>query len=240
MLALTLRGIEWSMLMCAVFVVVASPLGLLVGALAGYFGGMVDDLLMRSVDITLTVPFFVVVLVLTAAFPSARSPIGLALLIALSSWMALARIVRAQFLSLRQREYVEAAQALGASDRRIMLRHLLPNSLGDITVWLTLGATAAIGTEATLSFIGYGVQGSEVSLGRLRGRGRGGGGQPTLAVLLPRGHAAAHRAVGEHGRGRHPGRIRPVPDPPALTRHAGGSPTDPADPATPAALRIEP
>lgn len=170
-LALTLRGIQWSMLMCAVFVVVACALGLLVGALAGYFGGMVDDLLMRGVDITLAVPFLAVVLVLTSALPSARSPVGVALLIALSSWMALARIVRAQFLSLREREYVEAARALGASDRRIVLRHLLPNSLGEIMVWLTLGATAAIGTEAALSFLGYGVQGSEVSLGRLVAEG---------------------------------------------------------------------
>jgi ABC-type dipeptide/oligopeptide/nickel transport system permease subunit len=170
-LALTLRGIQWSMLMCAVFVVVACILGMLVGALAGYLGGMVDDLLMRSVDITLTVPFFAVVLVLTAAFPSARSPVGVALLIALSSWMALARIVRAQFLSLREREYVDAARALGASGRRIVLRHLVPNSLGEIMVWLTLGATAAVGTEATLSFLGYGVQGSEVSLGRLVAEG---------------------------------------------------------------------
>ena len=86
------------MLMCAVFVVVASALGLLVGALAGYFGGTVDDLLMRAVDITLALPFLAVVLVLAAAFPSARSPVGVALLIALTSWMALARIVRAQFL----------------------------------------------------------------------------------------------------------------------------------------------
>ncbi len=102
---------------------------------------------------------------------SARSPIGVALLIAVSSWMALARIVRAPFLSLREREYVEAAHALGARDRRILLRHLIPNALGDITVWLTLGATAAIGTVAALSFIGYGVQGSEVSLGRLVAEG---------------------------------------------------------------------
>jgi ABC-type dipeptide/oligopeptide/nickel transport system permease subunit len=170
-LALTLRGIQWSMLMCTVFVVVACVLGLLVGALAGYFGGVVDDILMRGVDITLTLPFLAVVLVLAAAYPSARSPIGVAVLIALSSWMALARIVRAEFLSLREREYIEAAQALGASDRRIMLRHLIPNSLGQITVWLTLGATAAIGTEAALSFIGFGVQGSEVSLGRLVAEG---------------------------------------------------------------------
>ena len=167
MLALTLRGIQWSMLMCAVFVVVAFAIGVLVGALAGYFGGVVDDVLMRGVDITLTVPFMVVVLVLAAAFPSARSPVGIALLIALSSWMALARIVRAEFLSLREREYVEAAHALGASNRRIVLRHLIPNSLSQITVWLTLGATVAIATEAALSYLGYGVQGSESSLGRL-------------------------------------------------------------------------
>jgi len=170
-LALTLRGIQWSMLMCGIFVVVACALGVLVGALAGYAGWVVDDLLMRGVDITLTIPFLAVVLVLTAAFPSARSPVGVALLIALSSWMALARIVRAQFLSLREREYVEAARALGASGRRVVVRHLLPNSLGEIMVWLTLGATAAIGTEAALSFLGYGVQGSEVSLGRLVAEG---------------------------------------------------------------------
>jgi ABC-type dipeptide/oligopeptide/nickel transport system permease subunit len=166
-LALTLRGIQWSMLMCAVFVVVACVLGVLVGALAGYAGGMVDDVLMRAVDITLTVPLLPVLLVLTAAIPSARSPVGIALLIGLFGWMALARIVRAQFLSLREREYVEAAQALGASGRRIVLRHLLPNSLSEIMTWATLGATTAIVAEATLSYLGFGVQGSEISLGRL-------------------------------------------------------------------------
>lgn len=167
MLALTLRGIQWSLLMCAVFVVVAGIFGVLIGAVAGYFSGLADDVLMRVVDVLMTLPFLAVVLVLAAAFPSARTPVGVALLIALSSWMALSRIVRAQFLSLRQREYVESAQALGASDRRIVLRHLLPNSLGQIIVWLTLGATAAISAEAALSFIGFGVQGSEASLGRL-------------------------------------------------------------------------
>jgi peptide/nickel transport system permease protein len=166
-LALTLRGIQWSMLMCGIFVVVACLLGLLVGTAAGYAGGHVDDVLMRAVDVTLTLPFLPVVLVLTAAIPSARSPVGVALVIALLGWMALARIVRAQFLSLREREYVEAARALGASGRRIVLRHLLPNSLSEIMTWLTLGATAAIGAEATLSYLGFGVQGSEISLGRL-------------------------------------------------------------------------
>jgi peptide/nickel transport system permease protein len=108
-----------------------------------------------------------------------------ALLIAVSSWMALSRIVRAQFMSLRQREYVEAAQALGASDRRIVLRHLIPNSLGQIIVWLTLGATAAISTEAALSFIGFGVQGAEVSLGRLVADGAAAAGSRAWLFYFP-------------------------------------------------------
>jgi ABC-type dipeptide/oligopeptide/nickel transport system permease subunit len=163
----TMRGIQWSMLMVAVFVVVAVTVGVLYGAVAGYRGGRVDDGLMRLLDVLLTVPLLVVVVVLLAAVPTARSPLGVATLIALSSWMSLARVVRAEFLALREREYVEAARALGASGPRIVLRHLLPNALGQVVVWSTVGAAGAIVTEAALSFLGYGVQGSEVSLGRL-------------------------------------------------------------------------
>jgi ABC-type dipeptide/oligopeptide/nickel transport system permease subunit len=170
-LLLTLRGIQWSMLIAGVFVVVAVALGVLVGAVAGYAGGHTDDVLMRMVDILLTVPAMAVILVVSAAYPGARSPVGIALIIALLSWTTLARIVRVEFLSLREREYIEAAHALGASDRRIVLRHLIPNSVGPITVWATLGAVGAIGAEAGLSFLGFGVQGSEVSLGRLVAEG---------------------------------------------------------------------
>ncbi len=81
--------------------------------------------------------------------------------------MDLARIVRSSFLSLREREYVEAAHALGASDKRIILKHLIPNSLGQIIVWGTLGAATAVITEAALSYLGYGVTGSQTSLGAL-------------------------------------------------------------------------
>jgi ABC-type dipeptide/oligopeptide/nickel transport system permease subunit len=170
-LLLTMRGVQWSMLMAVVFILTAGTIGVLYGAVAGYFGGRVDDVLMRLLDVTFTLPLLAVVIVVAAAFPSARSPFGVALLIALLNWMALSRIVRAQFLSLREREYVEAAHALGASDTRIVLKHLIPNSLSQIIVWSTLGATGAIGLEAALSFLGYGVQGSDTSLGRLVAEG---------------------------------------------------------------------
>ena len=170
-LLLTMRGIQWSMLMVGVFVVVAGVIGVLYGAVAGYFGGRVDNVLMRLLDVTLTVPLLPVIIVVAAAFPSARSPFGVAMLIALSSWMALSRIVRAEFLSLREREYVEAARALGASGTRIVLKHLIPNSLSQIVVWSTLGAAGAIVAEAALGYLGYGVQGSDTSLGRLVAEG---------------------------------------------------------------------
>jgi ABC-type dipeptide/oligopeptide/nickel transport system permease subunit len=156
-LLLTMRGLQWSMLMAVVFILIAGTIGVLYGAVAGYFGGRVDDVLMRLLDVSFTVPLLAVVIVVAAAFPSARSPFGVALLIALLNWMALSRIVRAQFLSLREQEYVEAAHALGASDTRIVFKHLIPNSLSQIIVWSTLGATGAIGLEAALSFLGYGV-----------------------------------------------------------------------------------
>jgi peptide/nickel transport system permease protein len=167
LLLLMMRGVQRSIFMSVVFVVVAGAIGVLFGALAGYFGRYVDNVLMRIVDVILTVPSLIVIVVVAAAFPSARSPLGIALFIALFGWMDLARIVRSQFLSLREREYVEAAHALGASNRRIIFKHLIPNSLGQIIVWATLGAATAVIIEAALSYLGYGVQGTDTSLGRL-------------------------------------------------------------------------
>lgn len=167
LLALMMRGIQRSTFISLLFVLIAGVLGVLVGAISGYFGRYVDNVLMRVVDVILTVPILVLIIVVAANFPSARSPVGIALFIALLGWMDLSRIVRSQFLSLREREYVEAAHALGASDRRIILRHLIPNSLGQIIVWATLGAATAVITEAALSYLGYGVQGADTSLGVL-------------------------------------------------------------------------
>lgn len=171
LLARMMRGIQRSTYISVIFVVIAGTLGISIGAVSGYFGRWVDNILMRIVDIILTVPILVAIIVVAANFPGARSPLGIALFIALLGWMDLARIVRSTFLSLREREYVEAAHALGASNRRIIVKHLIPNSLGQIIVWSTLGAAAAVITEAALSYLGYGVQGADTSLGSLVANG---------------------------------------------------------------------
>ena len=171
LLARMMRGVQRSTYISLIFVAVAGFLGVTIGAIAGYFGTWVDNVLMRLVDIILTVPILVAIIVVAANFPSSRSPIGIAFFIALLGWMDLSRIVRSTFLSLREREYVEAAHALGASNRRIIVKHLIPNSLGQIIVWSTLGAATAVIAEAALSYLGYGVQGSDTSLGRLVAEG---------------------------------------------------------------------
>jgi ABC-type dipeptide/oligopeptide/nickel transport system permease subunit len=168
LLAGLMQGVQRSLLIVLLFVVIALPVGLLVGALSGYFGRWVDSVLMRIVDLILTVPLLVVLLVVASNFPSARTPLGVGILLGLFGWMDLGRIVRGQFLSLREKEYVEAAHALGASDSRIVFKHLIPNALGSLIVWTTLAAAAAIILEATLTYLGFGVNGAgQTSLGRL-------------------------------------------------------------------------
>jgi ABC-type dipeptide/oligopeptide/nickel transport system permease subunit len=167
LLAMLMRGVQRSTFICVIFVVLAGTLGVLIGSVAGYFGRLVDNLLMRFVDLILTIPNLVVIIVVASKFPASRSAVGVAIFIAMFGWMDLARIVRSQFLSLREREFVEAAHALGASNRRIIFKHLIPNSLGSIIVWATLGAATSVLTEAALTYIGYGVQGNDTSLGRL-------------------------------------------------------------------------
>lgn len=168
LLAGLMQGVQRSMLIVAIFVLVALPLGLLVGSLAGYFGAWVDTVLMRIVDLILTVPTFVVLLVVASNFPSLRTPLGVGIILGLFNWMDLGRIMRSQFLSLREKEFIEAAHALGASNRRIIFKHLIPNALGSIIVWTTIAAATAIILEASLTYLGYGVNAAnETSLGRL-------------------------------------------------------------------------
>jgi peptide/nickel transport system permease protein len=148
----------------------ATLIGLLVGALAGYYGGWVDQLLMRLVDLMLCFPaFFLILAVIAVLEPSIWNIMAV---IGLTSWMGVARLVRAEFLSLREREFVTAARALGASDTRLILRHMLPNALAPVMVSATLGVAGAILTESALSFLGLGVQPPTPSWGNILTAGK--------------------------------------------------------------------
>jgi peptide/nickel transport system permease protein len=150
-----------------VFVAIASSLiGLVIGAIAGYYGGLVDNLLMRLTDLVLTLPFLAILLTASALLGQG-SQWRVSIILALLFWTGLARIVRGVFLSLREKEYVEAAKAAGASDARIMFRHILPNTMGPIIVNGTLAVATAILVEAALSFLGFGIKPPTPSLGVL-------------------------------------------------------------------------
>jgi len=170
LMAQIMRGIQRSTLTIVIAVAIALVLGLLVGLLAGYYGKWVDNLLMRLVDLILTIPSLVVLIVVASNFPNARTAVGIAVIIGLFGWLDLSRILRSQILGLREREFVEAAHALGASDIRIMFKHLIPNMLGSIIVWATLTAATVILLEASLTYLGFGVA-NDISLGRLVSEG---------------------------------------------------------------------
>ena len=148
----------------------ATLIGLLVGALAGYYGGWVDSALMRLVDLMLCFPaFFLILAVIAVLEPSIWNIMAV---IGLTGWMGVARLVRAEFLSLREREFVTAARALGAGDVRLILRHMLPNALAPVMVSATLGVAGAILTESALSFLGLGVQPPTPSWGNILTAGK--------------------------------------------------------------------
>ena len=148
----------------------ATLIGLFVGALAGYYGGWVDQGLMRLVDLMLCFPaFFLILAVIAVLEPSIWN---IMVVIGLTGWMGVARLVRAEFLSLREREFVTAARALGASDTRLIMRHMLPNALAPVMVSATLGVAGAILTESALSFLGLGVQPPTPSWGNILTAGK--------------------------------------------------------------------
>ena len=135
---------------------VATLFGTLVGALAGFHRGWIDSLLMRSTDVMLSIPALPLVLLLSGLFrPSIVLLVGL---VGLLIWMPTARLVRSQFVTLRERDFVEAARALGATGLRVMLRHILPNAVGPVMVSATLAVGHSIMLESALSFFGFGVQ----------------------------------------------------------------------------------
>lgn len=174
--ALTLRGAQQSLIIAMLAGLLATAIGTLVGALAGFYRGWVDTALMRLVDVALTIPILLVAAVLgrrVRTMPVLKDVFGtnsiylLALTIGLTAWLSVARVVRGEFLSLREKEFVEAARALGTPNGRIIRKHLLPNAAGSIIVNATLLISAAILIETALSFLGLGVRGNDWSLGKL-------------------------------------------------------------------------
>jgi len=159
-------GIRTSMEVGIFVAIVSSIIGLIIGAIAGYYGGWLDNLLMRVTDLVLTLPALAILLVASALL-GAGNQWRVSLILALFFWTGLARIVRGIFLSLREKEYVEAAKAAGSHDIRIMFRHILPNTLGPVVVNGTLAVATAIITEAALSFLGFGIKPPTPSLGSL-------------------------------------------------------------------------
>ena len=166
MFALTMRGVQQTLVVIAVLAALAVTIGVVIGAIAGYYGRWVDSALMRFVDVILVIPLLLIAAV--AAYGLGASGIwSVALALGLFTWTGLARLVRAEFLALREREFVDAARVAGASNRRIIFKHILPNTVGTIVVSTTLLLGAGILTEAALGFLGFGIQPPDVSLGSL-------------------------------------------------------------------------
>jgi peptide/nickel transport system permease protein len=163
-------GARISLLVGFVAVGIATLIGLFIGALAGYYGGWVDSALMRLVDLMLCFPtLFLILAVIALLGPSIWNIMAV---IGFTSWMGVARLVRAEFLSLREREFVTAARALGAGDTRLILRHILPNALTPVMISATLGVAGAILTESALSFLGLGVMPPTPSWGNILTAGK--------------------------------------------------------------------
>jgi peptide/nickel transport system permease protein len=177
-------GLRTSLWVALIVALISTTIGTTIGAVAGYYGGVVDNLLMRFTDLVLTLPGLAVLLT-AAAFWGTGSPLKVAIILAFLFWTGIARIVRGVFLSLREKEYVEAAKASGASDARIILRHMLPNSLGPIIVNTTLVVAAAILVEAALSFLGFGIQPPDPALGKLIADGQSEGTELWWLITFP-------------------------------------------------------
>lgn len=157
-LTLVLNGARTSLLIGFSSMAIGVVLGTIVGSIAGYLGGFVDNLLMRVVDIMLSLPLLFVILVISRFFKDQRDNVWQIIIIfGIFSWMGVSRLVRSLFLSIREREFVEAARAVGVRDRRIIFRHILPNALSPIVVAASLIVAGNIIGEAFVSFLGFGV-----------------------------------------------------------------------------------
>ena len=173
LLAEVLAGARVSVLVALLVALLSTAFGTVFGALSGFYGGRTDTIMMRVVDLILTVPTLAILITLGATIAGGGGdPVVIALILASLSWLQIARIIRGLFLSLREKEYVEAARCLGASNRRIIFRHLLPNAVGPIIVNATIVVAVAILAETALSFLGFGIKFPSTSLGLLVAEGQ--------------------------------------------------------------------
>ncbi len=170
LLARVLQGGQISLMVGLIATLVSLVIGVSYGAIAGYIGGRIDNLMMRTVDVLYSLPYIIIVIVLLAVFRS-QSGRGQVILLFFAlgsvSWLTMARIVRGQVLSLKNQEFVLAAKATGVSTPRIIFRHIVPNTLGPVIVYATLTIPTVMLTEAFLSFLGFGVQPPLASWGSL-------------------------------------------------------------------------
>ncbi|RJL06116.1 ABC transporter permease subunit [Paracoccus aestuarii] len=169
--ARTVQGTQISLMVGVVGAAIAVIVGTLYGATAGYVGGRTDQIMMRAVDILMSIPYMFVLILLLVMFGRSMSMLFLG--IGLISWLDMSRIVRGQTLSLKNREFIEAARATGVSSFRIIIRHIVPNLLGVVAVYATLLVPLMILTESFISFLGLGVQEPLTSWGALISEGAG-------------------------------------------------------------------
>ena len=161
-----MKGLQTSLFIGFSAVVVIVLIGVPFGAIAGYLGGWADNALMRMVDIVLSIPTFFLILMLVAFWGTGNAWV-IIIAIGLTGWTTAARLVRGEFLSLREADFVQAGKALGASGRRIVTRHMIPSSLAPVVVAATLGIADSVVIEAALSFLGFGITPPEASLGNM-------------------------------------------------------------------------
>jgi len=165
---LVINGARTSLFLGFTSMLIGVAIGTMVGAVAGYVGGFVDNLLMRLVDVMLSLPLLFVILVVARFFKDARDNVwSIIIVFGLFSWMGVSRLVRSLFLSIREREFVEAARAVGVRDRRIIFKHILPNALSPIVVVASLLIGANISGEAFVSFLGFGINPSTPTWGNV-------------------------------------------------------------------------
>jgi peptide/nickel transport system permease protein len=161
-----MKALQTSLFIGFMAVMIIVTVGVTLGSIAGYYGGALDNLIMRGVDVVLALPIFFLIVMIVAFFGKGDAWVVI-IAIGLTGWTLACRLIRAEFLKLRESDFVQAARALGASDRRIISRHILPAALAPVVVAATLGIADSVVTEAALSFLGFGISPPQASLGNM-------------------------------------------------------------------------